>query len=471
MTQMLRDGLRELAEDAPSIAPRPDAWSKGRRSHQRRVAGGVAAGAAGVMIIVAASAALVAPSLQRGSDTANQPSIIASQLGLPTEFSRPSPWETGTAESGPIGPVAAIGEVDDRQTSWFHSTSAYYGISAADGTYRYLDLPHLALNGTPALSPDGAHIAYWTESTSSDDPTSIGGYAVYDTSTGVVTSHSLRYVGRAAPRLLVWSPGSDQLMAFYSAWPPLDLTLTGVADIFDLASGDTRALDLPPAASRDRRNVSWGPDGVSFWRPPSLTTIDPETGAVTRDVVPLVPGNMAQNASDVTWSPDGSRLAMTAQFVDPGGPFLQVNSLGVYVPPGSDADPPRSVQRVSAFDVVYQFLGWRDDTHALVLGVPTEHEAARADTVPGVYSIDVISGSFTRVASVSIDHSAWLRGIATGLAAHAFVDRPGPASHTDPRAVWARVGALLFIAALIAVVVVQRRRDGLTDDRSDMGGP
>jgi hypothetical protein len=161
---------------------------------------------------------------------------------------------------------------------------------------------------------------------------------------------------------------------------------------------------------------------------------------------------------------------MTVLFRDPGGPFLQVNSLGVYIPPGSLLDP-STVERVSSFDGVHQFLGWRDDTHALVLGVATENEEARADSVPGVYSIDVVSGSFTKVASVSIDQSAWLRGIATALTANAFVDRPGPAAHADPRAVWARVAAVLFIAALIVVVVLQRRRDRSTAGRPDEGAP
>jgi hypothetical protein len=471
MTQMLREGLRDLAEDAPVVAPRSDAWTQGRRSHRRRVAGGGVAAAAGVLVIAAASVGLVAPLLGNGSDTANQPSVNASQLALPTVFSRPSPWESGTADAGPIGTVAAIGEVDDRQTSWFHSTSAYYAISAADGSYRYLDLPSLALNGAPALSPDGAHIACWTKA-SADEPATVGGYAVYDTSTGAVTSHAITQAG-AIPRQLIWSPGGDQVLAFYIWRPVGHLHRTALAEILDLASGTRHSLPLlPDSAQRDRRDIAWGPNGVSVWRPPSLTTVNPATGDLARDADAVESAHPAQSAFDLAWSADGTRLAMIAQFRDPGGPFLQVNSLGVYVPPGTEADPPRSVQRVSSFDAVYQFLGWRDDTHALVLGVPTEDDAARPDAVPGVYSIDVVSGSFTKVASVSMDHSAWLRGIATGVAANAFVDRPGPASHADPRAVWARVAALLLVAGLIVVVVVvRRRRDRLTDDRSDAGTP
>ncbi len=60
-------------------------------------------------------------------------------------------------------------------------------------------------------------------------------------------------------------------------------------------------------------------------------------------------------------------------------------------------------------------LGWRDNTHALVLGVPTEQEEARATSVPGIYSIDVTTGDYERLASVSLDEDAWIRGIATAV--------------------------------------------------------
>jgi hypothetical protein len=59
---------------------------------------------------------------------------------------------------------------------------------------------------------------------------------------------------------------------------------------------------------------------------------------------------------------------------------------------------------------------------------------------------------------VSLPDTAWIRGIATSIAARPFADRPGPAGHPDPRAVWARVAALLFIAVLAVVVILQSRR-------------
>ena len=202
MTQLLRESLRDLAEDAPVVSPDADTWALAQRSRRRRLAGGIAAGTAGVLVVVAAAAGMVVPSLRQGSDTTGQPTYDASQLALPTQISQPSPWESGTADAGPLGPIAVLGEDLGRHTSWFHTAGSYYGISAADGTYRYLDLPGVnpEVGGTPALSPDGSHIAYFTAPPPSADPVNITGYAIYDALAGTLTDHTLPALGDLRPR-------------------------------------------------------------------------------------------------------------------------------------------------------------------------------------------------------------------------------------------------------------------------------
>ena len=177
---------------------------------------------------------------------------------------------------------------------------------------------------------------------------------------------------------------------------------------------------------------------------------------------PSHPGGRA-TAAISPGAPTGSQLAVTALFSDPGGPFLEVNSLGAFAPPPDAGLTPTNrssngITRVSPFDAVYQQLGWRDGTQVLVLGLPTEELAEREDSVPGIYSIDIATGDYERLASVSLDDDAWIRGIATTLGANTFADRPGPTDHADPRAVWARVAALLFVAAMVGLVILQTRR-------------
>jgi hypothetical protein len=455
MAQMLRERLRDLAEDAQVATPRPDTWARAQRSRRRRIVAGVALATASAIVVAAAAIGMVGPTIRQGPDPTGQPQYGASDLALPTTISQPSPWESGTDDAGPLGPIAILGEDLVRQTSWFHKSGSYYGISAIDGTYRFLDLPNLAPTGAAALSPDGTHIAYWTEA-GADQPALVRGYAVYDTNSGAVTTRQVAASG-ALPRELVWSPDSGQVLAVYAMRASPDQDRRAYAEMLSLQSGASTSLTPPSSARLSDTLVAWGVSGIAFWQRPFLAVLDPSTGATSHTTVV---GNDALRSSGLTWSPDGTRLAATSLFNDPGGPFLQVNSIGVFVPPSQNGGYPSlpSITRVTPFDAVYEQLGWRDDEHVLVLGVPTEQEAEREDSVPGIYSIDMHTGQYERLASVPLIEDAFLRGIATDIASNEFAARPGPAGHPDPRAVWARVASLLFVVAMIGVVVWQSRR-------------
>jgi hypothetical protein len=458
VTQTLRDSLRDLADDAPIAEPRPGTWARARRSRHRRIVGGAAAGTAGLLVVIVTAVGMVAPTLTRSGDSTGQPQYDVGDLALPTKISQPSSWESGTDSSGPLGPIAVLGEDLARHTSWFHTTDSYYGISAVDGAYRYLDLPNLAPSGNATLSPDGLHVAYWTTAPDTADSADITGYAIYDAASGRSTEHRLRALGDLRPRQLVWSPAGDRVLAIYAGVdPPHRGNRVVRAETVGLGDDATHDLQLPAIGRSPDTRVAWGADGIAFWKLPSIVVVDPDSGATSQSVVGW---NGAYRSSDLTASPDGSELAVTALFRDPGGPFLQVNSIGVFGAPlhGRQAATRESITRVSRFDGVYAQLGWRDDEHVLVLGVPTEQQAARADSVPGIYSIDVATGDYEELASVSLSEDALLRGIATGLALPPFADRPGPAGHPDPRAVWARLAALLFVVAMVVLVARQSRR-------------
>ncbi|HSS66923.1 MAG TPA: hypothetical protein VLK34_00125 [Nocardioidaceae bacterium] len=468
MTELLRQSLSDLAEDATVATPRANTWADARRSHRRRLVGGIAASTAAVLAVVTGSIALVAPSMRQNSGVTDQPAYVIGDLALPTNVSQPSPWESGTADAGPPGPLAVLGETLDRRTSWFHTSDAYYGISAVDGSYRYLDLPHLALNGTAVLSPDGTHVAYWTQSKTSTEQTTVDGYAVYDTTSGKTATHTIADRD-VVPRLLVWAPGSNELMAAYRVGPLDDREAqVGKTDVLDVATDQSTVValrhDVQPGES-----ASWSANGIAFWRAPKLTVIDPQTGGVLMDLglTPTpVGGGKQPRSGGVAWSPDLSTLAFAALYPKSSGPLLQETSLGTFHAGGVGAQlqgrdrplGPPIIRRVTPFAAVYHLLGWRDDTHALVLGVPTAAQAVRADVVPGIYSINVETGDYERLASVSLNDSAWIRGIATSVSDHPFVNRPGPTSHRDPRTVWAVIAMVVLLSATVLFVVLRSRR-------------
>ena len=132
---------------------------------------------------------------------------------LPDRFYQPSPWLH--AFDGPPGHLVAVGTAEHR--SLFHSRTDVYGVTAVGGAYGFLDLPESAVAGdtggptSPALSPDGSRLAFWTTGTPSGTPNThllgvtITGVSVYDTTTGRVEHAALDTVHGISPALLTWS--------------------------------------------------------------------------------------------------------------------------------------------------------------------------------------------------------------------------------------------------------------------------
>src|SRR5690349_5241429 len=146
----LTDDLERLAGTAPAGAAPPDLWHRGvRRARRRRAAAGLA-GAVAVVAVVAVSTA--GPDLLRTDDP---PAGRVDQRHLPSRVYPPDRDAPGTAEDGPIGPVAALGAalragpaehpgaMDDPPQEGITFTEHWqlFGVSAIDGTTRWIDLP------------------------------------------------------------------------------------------------------------------------------------------------------------------------------------------------------------------------------------------------------------------------------------------------------------------------------------------
>ena len=185
----LHDRLSDLADrlDVAPQAPGPDLWTLGRKQHRRRQAGAVLVGAAAVVLAVGLGALVGLPS---STDRTTPPADVPfGQLHLPTTVYTPSKWAPGTDEDGPLGQLAAVavGERAVPDGPARGSTDfAVFGVSAVDGSVRWLDVPWGTggFNGQLALSPDGTKVAVGVVD-GVGDASALRGWAVYDTTTGM----------------------------------------------------------------------------------------------------------------------------------------------------------------------------------------------------------------------------------------------------------------------------------------------
>ena len=106
---------------------------------------------------------------------------------IPTQLERPSARLSTTDEDGPLGPLAAlVSTVEGTLINAPSPDGRWAGVSAATGEYRIIDMPDLSPGYDPVLSPDGAHIAYWTGAANQ-----VTGIADYDSVTGIIRTWPL----------------------------------------------------------------------------------------------------------------------------------------------------------------------------------------------------------------------------------------------------------------------------------------
>lgn len=188
----LRERLALLADEAPRRDARDadELWGRGRAYGRRRR---LAAGAATLLVVAGGVGVTAAFGLGLpGVPLEVAAPVPADAAVLPDRVPDPPAWMVGTDDVGLPGRLSAV-RVGERG-GWFGVQTALAGVSAADGSMAWLDLPADAVVQEAAVSPDGRHVAFWTTGETTgrpadqDLPQTVG-VAVWDAASGEVTRH------------------------------------------------------------------------------------------------------------------------------------------------------------------------------------------------------------------------------------------------------------------------------------------
>ncbi|CAI9413410.1 WD40 repeat domain-containing protein [Nocardioides sp. T2.26MG-1] len=423
MTTSLHDRLAALADTAPSGAPGPDLWEAGMRRHRRRRAGATAVVAATVVLLTGLGVVLPP---WGGGERPLPADVPFGELHLPRTVYPPSEWAPGTDEAGPPGPLAAVGRATRSRRVGLTGASRGgqpYGVSAVDGTVRFLDLPGSNLAdlgyGSLTLSPDGTKVGYVCYR--GDD---IVGWAVYDTTTGKVVrlrdGHQASILGTDVFEIS-FSGDSRYLQTNYS---PIgsDGSRDDQLVVWDVETGE--------AIPAERSGFFWlpdmgtGPDGIVWSRGRSIFRFDPATGQTTSVRVP-------QQVVEPSYGPDGEELAYVATGENDKSPW-RFFAGGRQVDLGFEPDT---------------VLGWRDADH-VVVGHETPGELAVVDIRTGAVTRDRTAAPRAQMSPV----------YASGLWANEPVDGVRPPEVGDPRPSVRVIGAGVVVVVLAAGLLLWRRR-------------
>lgn len=367
-----------------------------------------------------------------------------SDLHLPDRIHKPDPWSQGTGDLGEIGPLAAIGSAERlRASGWSDEVESYalYGVSAVDGTVRFLDfdldegLEEPWDGPTTALSPDGTKVAFSLQR--SGPPQGVTeGWAVYDTVSGDVTEIRDPDVEEVAPDLvdLSFTGDSRYLVTNYA---PADEAQDFRSDslvLWDIKTGERAVAEGP--GKYWLPNVGSAPTGVLWADIHKVHHFNPATGERSDFRLPRA-------VVEPTLGPDGQAFAYIGGEFTPG-PDGGINgdTWRLYV--GVDRHHLREVDLRP--DVLGYFLGWRDETHVVV-----------SDWSKGVASIDVTTGEVERLA---LPDGNGRYTLATDLLANHVVDAVEPAEAQDPRTWWRRGASAAGLLAAAGLLIWRRRARG-----------
>ncbi|MDF2559815.1 MAG: beta-lactamase/prolyl oligopeptidase [Microbacterium sp.] len=250
----------------------------------------------------------------------------------------------------------------------------------------------------PALSPDGARIAFVLRTTDRDGDRDTR--ALWQVPTGGGAPVPLTHA--TADSSPVWSPDGSQLAFLRAQDGPAQIWL------LPAGGGEARGLTTLPLGAG---TPTWSPDGarIAFTAPvdsaalpgekaetilarrsapastdrlgykadgagnlgtlvQQLHVVDIDSGKVTA----LTHGRF--HASDPFWSPDGTRIAYSASVEDDADLTMRVP---VFV--RSATDPNRDAVQVSAADVQATAVGWTPDGRHIVAAGRTDTEVGNAD--------------------------------------------------------------------------------------------
>ena len=447
------DRLERLAALAPSGAADPASlWARGRR-RQRRRAGSVLAGTAAAGLVVAA----VTPAVLTRVD---HPVAASSQrMVLPDVLQAPGAWEPAFSVTPDRLSAVGVGQ----RSGLLSSSVALWGVSAATGESRWLDLPGAVPSaGAPAqLSADGRRLAYWVTGQTSGEPVTMGqtedsvpvvGLAVMELASGEVTRWDVDSEHGLSVSGLVWA--GDVLWWQGGPVVPVGSGATS-ADI------RTRTWDL----ATDERSVVGGRDPRAATHlaehghaPGGFVTL-PRTfrlERVTRAEAPVslrmdLPADAPSSAglADPQMASDSTHVAV-----------LMIPSAATYddaVPKellvGTAADGTVTLQPVRGAEA-QSLLGWRS-AKQVVTSTPTHVDDSHVIRSAQVSSVDVTTGERTGLLEVvgalpvSVAADAWAGDV---------VDAPERPFAPDPRLVGA--GGAVILAFCISLWRDLRRRRG-----------
>lgn len=441
----LHERLADLAEHAPSGAPAPDLWDRGRRAARRQRLGTVAIVAVVILAVVALGTA----------DWLRSRPALAPANGapaLPDRIWAPSRWLPGTDDAGELGQLAAVKFAE--RGGWTGSDEGVVGISATTGEYRFLDLPDRSSDAV-ALAPDGRHVAYWYTGETRQSPNSgsgpVVGVAVYDTTTGDVVHQPVETDHGLWVEDLLWAD-ADRLVFHY-------LQFRGGDGDDDMAqsSGDNESGLLV-----------WLP-GVDEPTPIRVVGGGPEIEASTGHGQLLL-----DNAGPLVWfdldDPDhwrsfgmSSRMGQHVSAVNDDGTLVasvlgsrSPNSISVARVRHGEPEPAVPVPNTQRTFSVWQ---WLDRDHVAAVQYAGSKKSARRLGFErfALFSVDVITGE--RQAMIRLPHNdvGASTVLATDLLDRPVVTRSEPPHPWDPRAV-AAGEVLLLGGGLVALVLWRRRR-------------
>jgi Tol biopolymer transport system component len=238
-------------------------------------------------------------------------------------------------------------------------------IMKADGSDRQPLVSDAANEGSPAMSPDGRRLAFESDRD--------GNVEIYVMDLGTKAIQRLTH-DPAEDRSPAWSPDGSRI-AFTS-----DRGGRASADLYTMKADGSDVQRLSTTTAHWAPQYS--PDGtmIAFQQDRDVQILDLATGAsrqLTSD---------PQNGMNPTWSPDGRRLAFVttrngkaeifAMQADGTGPAVLVS-----IPRGNVIDPRWSP----------------DGTRVAFVLVPDEPDAASGSSVQAIYTIELESGTLTRL--------------------------------------------------------------------------
>lgn len=446
---LVTDRLHRLADQAPSGVSDPDVlWTQGRRRQRARWAGTAAC----LVVLAVLGAGAVPPALQR-----TQGLVAVSPdagLRLPDVIRQPGEWEPAFP-SAP-GRLVAVGF--GTRGGWWSSRNAWWGVSAATGESRFLELSDAvtSIEATPALSADGRRLAYWITGETLGEPLMVHGLApavgvaVVDLVTGDVerwrtgTRRGMATYGLAwAGDVLWWAGGDYSEDSTPTQWGSNSATYT-----WDVGTGEQLENGPFGAVTHDLAGRGGSaPDGLLLprGRRNVLSHVTGDGTARPRPVRPDV-SLASSGAGGPTLSPDGTRLAGTHD-LDTGATRSSDDSNPLVV--GEISTTTTEMERVG--DVATTaVLGWRSPDEVVI----ERYAGAGIDFVYGASVVDVDTAEVTPL----ID----FRGNVPSFAADAWsadvIEAPDAPWAPDPRLLG--VAVLVVGTFLVSLFNSVRRRRG-----------